>query len=48
MPLIEIKDFNTLIYNKPFFDQTVKKKNKTSMKNVSKCQEIMIIQQEVY
>ena len=26
MPLIEIKDFNTLIYNKPFFDQTVKKK----------------------
>ena len=26
MPLVEIKDFNTLIYNKPFFDQSVKGK----------------------
>ena len=26
MPLIEIKDVNTLIDNKPFFDQPVKKK----------------------
>ena len=26
MPLIEIKDFNLLINNKPFFDQPVKKK----------------------
>ena len=26
MPLLEIKDFNALIENKPFFDQPVKKK----------------------
>ena len=26
MPLVEIKDFNTLIDNKPFFDQPVKNK----------------------
>ena len=38
MPLIEIKDFNALIKNKPFFDQSVMKK----------CQETMIIQQEIY
>ena len=25
MPLVEMKDFNVLIYNKPFFDQPVKK-----------------------
>ena len=25
MPLVEIKDFNALIENKPFFDQSVKK-----------------------
>ena len=24
MPLVEIKDFNALIENKPFFDQSVK------------------------
>ena len=26
MPLVEIKDFNALIDNKPFFDQPVKNK----------------------
>ena len=26
MPLVEIKDFNALIDNKPFFDQSVKNK----------------------
>ena len=26
MPLVEIKDFNTLINNKPFFDRLVKNK----------------------
>ena len=26
MPLVEIKDFNVLIDNKPFFDQPVKSK----------------------
>ena len=40
MPLVEIKDFNVLIDNKPFFDQTVKT-NKKHMKNSSKCQEMM-------
>ena len=42
MTLVEIKDFNALVYNKPFFDQPVKT-NKKCMKNLSKCQEIMII-----
>ena len=28
MPLVEIKDFNALIDNKPFFDQPVKNKQK--------------------
>ena len=30
--LVEIKDFNALIDNKPFFDQTVKNKQKCIMK----------------
>ena len=29
MPLVEIKDFNALIDNKPFFDQPVKSKQET-------------------
>ena len=29
MPLVEIKDFNVLIDNKPFFDQPVKTKQET-------------------
>ena len=44
--LVEIKDFNALINNKPFFDQSVKKRNKKRMKNLVKCQETMITQQE--
>ena len=50
MPLIQIKDFDALIDNKPFFDQTVKneQENKNGMKKLSKCQEIMITQQEIY
>ena len=40
MQLVEIKDFNALIDNKPFFDQPVKT-NKKRMKNLLKCQEIM-------
>ena len=46
IPLVEIKDFNALIDNDPLFDQPVK--NKKSMKNFSKCLEIMTIQQEIY
>ena len=34
MPLVEIKDFNALISNKPFFDQTIKKKQETYKKLV--------------
>ena len=45
MPLVGIKDFNALIDN---FDQAEKKQNKKHMKNLSKCQEIMIMQQEIY
>ena len=33
MPLVEIKDFNVLIDNKPFFDQSVKYKHTTGSKS---------------
>ena len=46
-PLVEIKDFNALLDNKSFFDQLLKTNNKRS-KNLSKCQEVMTIQQETY
>ena len=32
MPLVQIKDFNVLIDNKPFFDQPVKKKQEVYQK----------------
>ena len=38
MSSVEIKDFNTLIDHKPFFDEPVKKKKKR-VKNLMKCQE---------
>ena len=47
MPLVEIKDFNALTDNKPFFDQPVET-NKKRMKNLLKCQEMMTLQQEIY
>ena len=47
MPLVEIKYFNALIDNKPFFDKPVKTKQEACEK-LLKCQEIMIIQQEIY
>ena len=34
IPLIEIKDFNALIDNKPFFDQSVKSKQEAYQKLV--------------
>ena len=40
MALVEIKDLNALIDSKPFFDQRIK--------NLLKCQEIMITQQKTY
>ena len=37
LPLVEIKDFNALIDNKPFFDQPVKKASiKKTCRNVKK------------
>ena len=50
MPLAEIKDFNALIDNKPSFDQPIKNKHITNkcLKNLLKCQEKMIIQQQTY
>ena len=40
LSLVEIKDFNILIGNKPFFDQPVRgKKKKNRMKSLSKSQE---------
>ena len=47
IPLVEIKDFNALIDNKPFFDQPVKNKQEVlKTRKLAKCQERMIIQQE--
>ena len=45
IPLVEIKDVNALIDNKPFFDQPVKT-NKKRMKSLLKYKEMMTIQQE--
>ena len=47
MSLVEIKDFNALIYNEPSFDQPLKT-NKKRLKNLLKYQEMRTIQQEVY
>ena len=47
MPLVEIKDFNALIDNKSIFDKPIKT-NKERMKNLSKCQELMTIQHQIY
>ena len=47
MSLVEIKDFNALIDNKPFFDQPIKNKQ-DAYENLSKCQEMMTIHQETY
>ena len=47
MPLVEIKDFNALIDNKPFLIKQQKTKKKR-MKILSKCQKRMTIQQEIY
>ena len=38
MPLVEIKDFNALIDNTPFFDQPVKNKQETSEKLIEMSQ----------
>ena len=47
IPLVEIKEFNTLIGNKPFFDQPVKRKQKAYEKLVEMSRK-MITQQETY
>ena len=45
MPLVEIKDFNAFIDNKPIFDKSLKK-NKKHMKNLLKWQKMITVQQE--
>ena len=47
MPLVEIKDFNALIDNKPFFDQSVKNKQEAYDKLIE-IQEMMIIEQKIW
>ena len=47
MSLVEIKYFNALTENKPFFDQTVKNHNKL-MKNLPNFQEKIITEQGTY
>ena len=46
MPLAEIKDFNTLMENKPFFWSN--KTNKKHIKNLLKCQQMIIKQPKTY
>ena len=48
MPLVETKYFNAVIGNKLFFDQPINKTNKKPVKNLLKCQEMIIIQREIY
>ena len=52
MPLVEIKDCNALIDNKPFFDQPVKNKQEVYEKLIDyttiKTIKMMFIQQEIY
>ena len=45
MPLVEIKDLNASIANKPLISKKQKKKN---MRNLLECQKMMTIQQETY
>ena len=50
-PLVEIKDFNALIDNKPFFGKPVSDKQEAyekRIKSVSAWQAMMIIQHETY
>ena len=47
MPLVEIKDFNALIDNKPFSDQPVKNKQEADEKSVE-CQEMITMQLEIH
>ena len=47
MQLVETKDFNELVDNKPFLINQYKT-NKKRMKNLLKCQEMMTTQQEIY
>ena len=47
IPLVEIKEFNALIGNKPCFDQPVKRKQKAYEKLVEMSRK-MITQQETY
>ena len=44
MPLVEIKDFNALVNNKPFFDQPVKNKQESYDKLIK----IIFIQQGIH
>ena len=52
MPLVEIKDCNALIDNKPFFDQPVKNKQEAYEKLIDyttiKTIKMMFIEQEIY
>ena len=47
MPFVEIKDFNALIDNKPFFDQPVKSKQKAHQKRIEMSRNDDL-QQEIY
>ena len=47
MPLVEIEYFNVLFDNKLFCVQSVKNKQEAS-EHLSKCQEMMTMQQEIY
>ena len=47
MPVVEIKDLNALIENKPFFDQPVKIKQKAYEKLIE-MSKILTTQEDIY
>ena len=46
MPLVEIKDLDALIDNKPFIDQPVKN-TQEAYEKLMKCQEMMTLQKKI-
>ena len=46
IPLVEIKDFNALIDNKPFYDQPIKSKQE-AYESILRCQDMTTMQQEI-
>ena len=48
MPLVKIKDVNVINFNKPIFDQTMKKKREAHGPLAEMLRNSLVIQQENY